>query len=61
MTKTFRDLLVPRYRNALAPSIYVLLTLKPFFNKARQSIENCLNPKLVSGSILKNGFEGTLR
>ena len=35
--------------------------LKPFFVKARQSLQNHLNPKLVIGSLLENGFAATLR
>ena len=35
--------------------------LKPSSGKLRQSNENYLNPKLVIGGILENGFEATLR
>ena len=34
--------------------------LKPFFGKVRQSIQSCLNQNLVIGSLLENGFGGTL-
>ena len=35
--------------------------LKMFLGKARQSIQNCVNPKLDIEKILENGFETTLR
>ena len=35
--------------------------LKPFFGKARQSVQNWLNWELVIGSILENGFEAKLK
>ena len=34
--------------------------LKPFSEKVKQSIQNCLNQNLVTGSFLENGFEATL-
>ena len=42
----------PNFRNS---------KLKPFFGKMRQSVKNCVNPKLFIGSLLKNGFEATMR
>ena len=35
--------------------------LKLFSVKAKESIQNCLNPTLAIASILENGFEATLR
>ena len=35
--------------------------LKPFAGKVTQSVEGCLNQKLVLGNCLKNGFEANLR
>ena len=35
--------------------------LKPFFGKARQSVQNWLNWELVIGSILENGSEAKLK
>ena len=34
--------------------------LKAFSGKVKQNVQNCLNQKLVLGSILENGFEATL-
>ena len=34
---------------------------KPFSGKVRQSVQNCLNSRLVIKSSLENGFEATLK
>ena len=33
---------------------------EPFFEKVKQNIKNILNQNLVIGTLLKNGFEGSL-
>ena len=40
---------------------FCVTKLKPFFGKARQSVQNWLNWELVIGSILENGFEAKLK
>ena len=37
-----------------------VMKLRPFSGRVRQSIQNCLDPYLVIGRFLENGFEPTL-
>ena len=41
--------------------IFLGVEVEPIFGKARQNVQNCLNPKLIIGSTLENSFEATLR
>lgn len=52
-------------KSKMAFSTFLLIFKWPswdlFFQKARQNNQNCINPKLIIGSVFKNGFEPTMR